>query len=294
MLLSMTGFGGANRRDEQKNVTVEVRSVNNRYLKISTRSPDAYTVLEGKIEKVVRQVISRGTVSVALRIEQMGTATRYVVNESVLSDYWHQLHAAAETIHLAAPTDLGKLLDLPGVISETGPAADDVTAEWPLIRETLTEALGQLNEFRLAEGLSMEQDLRVNSEILSDTLEAVASRASQIVTDYRDRLLDRVKGLLEESEAAVDSADLIREVSIFAERCDINEEITRLRSHLEQFRSFLEQDRSMGRKLDFLTQEMFREINTIGSKANNVPIAHAVVEMKAAVEKMREILQNVE
>jgi len=290
----MTGFGSGGHRNEQLSIAVEVRSVNNRYLKITTRSPDAYAVLEGEIEKVVRQVIARGTVSIAIRIDRMEAAAGYVVNEPVLSEYWRQLHAAAERIHLAAPTDLGKLLDLPGVISETSHTAEDVTTDWPSIRETLTEALGRLNDFRLAEGRSMEQDLKANCEVLSDQLEAIASRAPQVVADYRDRLLDRVSRLLEASEATVGHADLIREVSIFSERCDINEELTRLRSHLDQFQSFLEQDRSMGRKLDFLTQEMFREVNTIGSKANNVEIAHAVVEMKAAIEKMREILQNVE
>lgn len=122
----------------------------------------------------------------------------------------------------------------------------------------------------------------------------MAGKASQVARDYRDRLLECVRDLLKETDVEVGASDLIREVSVFADRCDINEEVTRLRSHLEQFDAFLKENVSQGRKLEFLSQEMFREINTIGSKANNIEIAHSVVEMKAAIEKMREILQNVE
>ena len=140
----------------------------------------------------------------------------------------------------------------------------------------------------------MLRDLRLNAGIISEQLMQVADLAPQVVASFRDRLLERVKELLATSDVSVDSSDLIREVSIFSERCDINEEITRLRSHLEQFETFLQGDSSQGRKLEFLSQEMFREVNTIGAKANNVAIAHSVVEMKSAVEKIREVLQNVE
>ncbi len=140
----------------------------------------------------------------------------------------------------------------------------------------------------------MEQDLRTNEGVIAEQLDRVEERAPQVVRDYRDQIKKRVEKLLDGTEAKIEDADLIREVSIFSERCDINEEITRLRSHLEQFDVFLNEKTSQGRKLEFLSQEMFRETNTIGSKANNVEIAHCVVEMKAAIEKMREILQNVE
>ena len=140
----------------------------------------------------------------------------------------------------------------------------------------------------------MEQDLQQNLRIISTELEKIAARAPQIVRDFRDKLRDRVTELLRNGEATVEPNDLIREVSIYAERCDISEEILRLRSHLDQFQSFIRQSQSAGRKLDFLTQEMVREVNTIGSKANNAEVAHSVVEIKAAVERMREVLQNVE
>ncbi len=140
----------------------------------------------------------------------------------------------------------------------------------------------------------MERELAENAETIAARLHDVAALGPQVVSEYRTKLLERVRQLLKDSGGAVAEADLIREVSIFSERSDINEEITRLSSHLDQFQAFIREPASTGRKLDFLSQEMNREVNTIGSKANNVPIAHCVVEMKAAIEKMREILQNVE
>jgi uncharacterized protein (TIGR00255 family) len=140
----------------------------------------------------------------------------------------------------------------------------------------------------------MGDDVRINCRTIARELEKIAAIAPDVVRDYRDRLRDRMRDLLEGTGANIDDNDLIREVSIFAERCDVNEEITRLRSHLDQFELFMDEKTSQGRRLEFLCQEMFREVNTIGSKANNVAIAHAVVDMKAAIDKLREILQNVE
>lgn len=294
----MTGFGDARRQCERFTVGVEVRAVNNRYLKIVTKCPDAYAPLEGEIEKAVRGSIARGTVSVAMRIDRLGQESPYVIDRRVLEGYWRQLNDVLPTLRVpgthAASPDLMRLLELPGVVNERDSAANTWEEDWPVIQAALTEALGKLRDFRVAEGRSMEADLRTNARIIAQQLEQVATLAPQVVVEFRDRILDRVRELLAESNVTVGSADLIREVSIFSERCDINEEITRLRSHFEQFESFLNQKESAGRKLEFLSQEMFREVNTIGSKANNVPIAHAVVEMKAAVEKIREILQNVE
>lgn len=290
----MTGFGDARSQSERLTVAVEVRAVNNRYLKVNTKTPDAYAALEGDIEKLVREAISRGTVMVSVRVDRHGADQRYILNRRVLEDYVRQLHQVSETLHLAAPLDLGSLLQLPGVVADQDQGHENPETDWPLVRDALQAALVKFEEFRRTEGASMEQDLRTNARIIHEQLEQIASYAPQVVRDYRDRLLDRVRELLQATDVAVGSSDLIREVSIYSERCDINEEITRLRSHLEQFDAFMNQSSSQGRKLEFLSQEMFREVNTIGSKANHVPIAHCVVEMKAAIEKMREILQNVE
>ena len=290
----MTGFGDARAENERLSIAVEVRAVNNRYLKISTKCPDAYAALEGEVEKAVRALIARGTVAVSVRVASIGPGLCYQLNQEVLESYWRQLQNLAEVIHVAAPTDLGSLLDLPGAVSEDEAPLADAKLDWPLIRGALEESLQKLNEFRITEGRSMEQDLQANCGLIASQLNQIAEMAPQVVRDYRDRLHERVRVLLQGSEAKVDSSDLMREVSIFSDRCDINEEIARLRSHLDQFDAFLKQSSSMGRKLEFLSQEIFREVNTIGSKANNVSIAHCVVEMKAAVERIREILQNVE
>jgi uncharacterized protein (TIGR00255 family) len=290
----MTGFGDARKQNDRLSIAVEIRAVNNRYLKIFTKAPDRYASLEGDIEKLVRESVTRGTVQIELRANQIGGESRYSLNQNVLEEYWKNLHELAERIHVASPTDLGSLLNLPGAVVEEGFEFLDPQTDWPLIRETMTETIQKLQIFRAADGRSMEQDLRTNNSVIAEQLDQVEKRVPQVVRDYRDQILKRVEKLLDGTEAKIEDDDLIREVSIFSERCDINEEITRLRSHIEQFEVFLNEKTSQGRKLEFLSQEMFRETNTIGSKANNVEIAHCVVEMKAAIEKMREILQNVE
>ena len=179
---------------------------------------------------------------------------------------------------------MSSLLSLPGVVVDGDSGISDPREDWPLIESSVREALKKFREFRVVEGDSMEKDLQQNLRIITTELEKIAARAPQIVRDFRDKLRDRVAELLRDGEATVEPANLIREVSIYAERCDISEEILRLRSHLDQFQSFIRQEQSAGRKLDFLTQEMVREVNTIGSKANNAEVAHSVVEIKAAVE----------
>lgn len=290
----MTGFGDARQQTDRFSVAVEVRAVNNRYLKIVTKCPDSYASLESEIERTIRDAIARGTVTVTIRLDRISSESPYVIDRRVLEAYWRQLNELLPTLRAGTTPDVSQLLELPGVIIERNAGNDTVESDWPVIRKTLVAALERLQTFRATEGRSMKQDLQTNAKIIATELEKVATLAPQVVHEFRDRVLDRVKELLVGANATVGASDLIREVSIFADRCDINEEITRLRSHLEQFEAFLEQSPSAGRKLEFLSQEMFREVNTIGSKANNVTIAHNVVEMKAAVEKIREVLQNVE
>lgn len=294
MLLSMTGFGDARHQDERVSISAEIRTVNNRYLKINIKCPDVYGALEGEIERLVRDRISRGTVSVSIRVERIGTGEDYSLNVTALDSYWRQLHAAAERIRAPQASDLSSLLILPGVISEDSRRSIDVESDWRIMKALLENALKKLQEFRVEEGRSMQQDLALNGRIIADRLEQVVVLAPQVVSEYRAKMLERVRQVLTESEVKVTEADLLREVSIFADRSDINEEITRLKCHLDQYQAFLVEPVSTGRKLEFLSQEIFREVNTIGSKANSVSIAHAVVEMKAAVEKIREVLQNVE
>jgi uncharacterized protein (TIGR00255 family) len=290
----MTGFGDARGQTDRLSVSVEVRAVNNRYLKIVTKCPERHQALEPEIEQTVRESISRGTVNVAVRVDESGGAQRYRLDPLALRGYWHQLTVLKEELGISLADSLAPLLDLPGVVVENSASTADAREDWPVIEGALRSALSRFQEFRAAEGRSMQQDLQGNLKNIAAELAKIAALAPQVVRDFRDRLHERVKDLLKDNAASIESSDLIREVSIFAERCDISEEITRLRSHLNQFEVFVAQPNSQGRKLDFLTQEMVREVNTIGSKANNVDVAHAVVEIKSCVDRMREVLQNVE
>ena len=166
--------------------------------------------------------------------------------------------------------------------------------DWPLIEQALEEALANLEQMRQQEGRAMQRDLRANCQTVLDELDQIAARAPAVGDAYQTRLTERLNKLLADFGTRIEAADVIREVGMFAERCDISEEIVRLRSHIDQFRSILEASDASGRKLDFLTQEMFRETNTIGAKANDAEIARHVVEIKASIERIREMVQNVE
>jgi uncharacterized protein (TIGR00255 family) len=290
----MTGFGDFRGQDDRLCVAIEVRSVNNRYFKIIVKSPERFQPLEGEIERVVRESITRGTVNVLLRVDGIAASLGYRLDPAILKSDWQELNGLSSALGQAPPRDLSGLLALPGVVVEGDSTRTDPREAWPLIESTLRAALKKLREFRAAEGASMAQDLQTNLRVVRTELDEIAAKAPEIVREFRDKLHERVRELLAGSESSVQPADLIREVSIFADRCDIGEEILRLRSHIEQFQAFALEPQSQGRKLEFLTQEMVRETNTIGSKANNVEVAHAVVEIKSAIERIREVVQNLE
>lgn len=297
MLLSMTGFGEARLQNEQFSLTVEFRTVNNRYFKLNCKLPDVYAPLEPDIERVVRETISRGTVSLSIRKDRAAGGNAYSIDQTLLASYFRQVQATAAELKFPLDKsllDLTQLASLPGVIREETDRDVDLDREWKSLKQVLEEALQKLSEFRQREGAAMRRDLELQAGVIRQRLEEVETRAPQVVAEYRQKLLERVRQALSEADVTLSESDLIREVSIFSDRCDINEEITRLKCHLDQLKSFLNEAAANGRKLDFLTQEIFREVNTIGSKANNVEIAHAVVEMKSAVDRIKEIVQNVE
>lgn len=296
MLLSMTGFGNASVQSDLASVNVELKAVNNRYLKIGMKLPDVASRFEPDIEKLVRSRIARGSVQLGFRIRLHGSSSGFQIDEKVLDRYVNQLNemAASQPMLSSDAPSATSLLTLPGVITETDVDGSVIDSLWPLIEAALDETLKHFEDFRRSEGESMLLDLRAQASTIASELAHIEKLAPTVVTDYRTRLLERIQKATAETDAVIAESDLIREVAAFADRCDINEEITRLRCHLEQYENFLNSEQSMGRKLEFLGQEVFREINTIGSKANNVQIAHHVVEMKAAVERIREVLQNVE
>jgi uncharacterized protein (TIGR00255 family) len=294
VLLSMTGFGEARRQADDVAVAAELRTVNNRYFKFSLRITEGYGAIEPQVESLVREQVKRGTVNLTLKIDRLVSPEQYSLNLDVLDAYRRQLDEFHNQRQLPRPIDFAQLLALPGVVREVVVTADQSEHVWGTVQAALGEALTRLNAFRQEEGRAMAADLRANCDLIASELDKVAARAPTLVDSYRTRLHERVQSLLEEYQVTLDPADLIREVSIFAERSDISEEIVRLRSHLEQFGAIMQKEDGAGRKLEFLIQEMFREVNTIGSKSGDVDIARSVVEMKTAIERLREMIQNVE
>jgi uncharacterized protein (TIGR00255 family) len=296
LLLSMTGYGEAHFHSDALSLAIELRSVNNRYLKVSLRAVEPYHLLEPEFEKVIRRTIRRGTVQVNFRCEKQFAPQDYRINATALRSYLAQLRSLAGELPLGDRPELllGPVLALPGVVPEPGAATFELQEDWPTIEKVLLEALSRLQRMRQEEGRAMAQEFLQLRDQVAGHLEQIRRRVPEVAGAFRDRLLERVRQLLSQLDIQIDQSDLIKEVSIFAERSDIAEEVTRLGSHLEQFRDILNEPESPGRKLEFLTQEMFREANTIGSKAGDVEISRQVVEIKGALERVRELVQNVE
>jgi uncharacterized protein (TIGR00255 family) len=290
----MTGHGAAHRQQGDASVVVEVRTVNSRYYKLALRASDGYAALEPQVDEVVRQYIRRGTVQVDLRVERQSSPDDYRINEVVLTSYFQQLQAATRRLDQPDQIRLESLLMLPGVVEEVGSRRIDADSYWPVVEPSLRMALEALGEMRAGEGRAMAADLADNCLSVRQQLDAIERQAPQVADQYRGRVAERINKLLSDWEVRVEGTELLREVALFAERSDISEELVRLRSHLSQFEEIMQSSDSSGRKLEFVTQEMFREANTIGSKANDAQIAHHVIEIKAAVERMREMIQNIE
>ena len=295
MLLSMTGFGEARRERDGLAVSVEIRTVNAKFFKLNLRSTDRYGALEPQIERYLRGKIKRGTVLVDCRIKRTEGAEQDRINADVLLGYIRQLEAVNKQMSSSIPSiRIDQLLDLPGVVDEEAGDQVDAAGDWPLILETLEAANNGLEVMRAEEGRAMAKDLTGNCHAIAENLGKIEQRTPAVVESYRNRLTERLNKLLADYEVTVELSDIVREVGIFTERSDIAEEIVRLNSHLEQFEGIMNLPESSGRKLEFVTQEMFREINTIGSKGSDAEISTHVVEVKAAIERIREMVQNVE
>ncbi len=293
----MTGYGEASHQGKTLAVAIELRSVNNRYLKVSLRAPESYQILEPEFEKVVRKMVRRGTVQVNLRVHRVKETQEQPLRLDVLQGYLNQVSRLAlecNLPHEARCFLMGNVLHLPGIVPEGQIGAKTLDEDWPHIEKTLEIALEKLQLMRSTEGGVMALELLALRDKIFEHLASIKVLIPQVMEAYKDRLLERVRKLIENTEAEIQPSDLIREVAIFAERSDIAEEVTRLDSHLEQFGKVLEQEEGAGRKLEFLTQEMVRETNTMGSKAADVKITRHVVEIKGDLERIRELIQNVE
>jgi uncharacterized protein (TIGR00255 family) len=293
MIFSMTGYGVANRADRDLGLTVELRAVNNRYLKVSYRTPDFLTALEPEFERRIRGRISRGAVTLTVQCQLIGPLVRPPLNEAVLEGYVVELRRIATKFGLRTDLGVADLAALPGVFDEhglhvdLGPIRERVLA-------TVEVAIEDFQAMRRQEGKALEADLREHAAAIRRHLVEVRRLAPSVVEEYRDRLLERVKVLLKEQPVDAAQQTLLAEVSLYAERSDISEELARLDSHLGQFDEFLASDQPTGRKLEFLAQEILREATTVGAKAGHPEISRRVVEVKAAVDRIKEQVQNAE
>ncbi len=297
MLLSMTGFGEARTQTDKLAVGVEVRAVNNRHLKVTVRGTDPYPMFEAELEKVVRRHVHRGTVTIHVRVERQAGAVDLTLNPVALAAYLRQIRAACDaagTPEYAAPL-LAGVLAFPGVAPEgsrsPGSPPQD---EWPVVEQTLNAALTQLNTMRREEGRAMAAELLSLHGTITAEVATIRTLMPAVTSDYRTRLLERVRQAIGDAGVALNPDHVIREVSLYADRTDVAEEVIRLAAHLEQFEELVRKGDEAGRKLEFLIQELGRETNTLGSKAGDVAVSRHVFEMKSALEKIRELALNVE
>jgi uncharacterized protein (TIGR00255 family) len=293
----MTGYGEAHHQSDTLSLSIELRAVNNRHLKLTVRAPEPYNLLEPEFEKVLRRTIRRGTIQLTCHCERQHSLQDFRVNATALRSYLNQLRALEGELGLGPVRGealLAQVLALPGVVAEPGNSTFNADEQWPIFERVLEEAISRLQTMRAEEGKAMAQEFMLYRDQVAAELAKIREAAPLVVSTYRDRLLERVRKLLTELDIGIDRSDLIKEVSVFAERSDIAEELVRLASHLTQFQEIMDEPDSPGRKLEFLTQEMFREANTIGSKASDVAISRHVVEIKGTLEKIRELVQNVE
>jgi len=291
MIRSMTGHGAASCEHEGMHIAVELRSVNNRSFKAMLRLPDALGSLEGELEAWLARRVARGSVSLTVRLGDGTARSAGRINTEALRGYLQQLQA----VDAAARVDAGALLGLPGVVIDDGGAAICVAAK-PVLERLLEEATKALFAMRDREGEALRVQLLSFGELIEQRLKEVAERAPEVSRLYGERLKTRLNAMLSEAGMAARQEDVLREIATFAERADVAEEVQRLGGHLQQFRKLLDprSAEAVGRTLDFLAQEMLREANTIASKASDLEIARRVVEMKTAIDRIKEQAANAE
>ena len=292
MLKSMTGFGTGRARAGDEEISVEVRAVNHKHLEVKVRLPRELSMLEPAVLKAVRVRCVRGAVDVAVR-RSASTATGAVptVDQAMARAWREALRTVARAAELADVPTAAQIANQPGVVRMEEPVTELGVAEAALER-ALTEALEALVTMREREGRALEADLTSRLSRVATLADEVAALAPRTVEAYRARLQERVVELLK--GAPVDEARLVQEVALFAERTDVAEEATRLQAHLAAFRGFLAASEPAGRRMDFLVQEMHREVNTTGSKSQSTEVSTRIVELKAELERIREQVQNVE
>jgi len=296
LIRSMTGFGEASAHLDGVHYFVEVRSLNSKYFKASIRLPEEFQGVEAEMESRLRERLTRGTVTLTATCSEDSASAAREINTKALQKYLDQLRAIPEFGAGGQRFDLTGLLSLPGVLQPPANEEDRLNRARAAFLKLLDKATGDLIAMREREGQALVVDLLAHRDLIADRLRTVGERAPAVVLEYEKRLKTRIETMLKESDVRVDAVDLIREIAAYAERTDIAEEVKRLEGHLAQFTDLLsgKDNRPIGRTLDFLAQEMLREANTIASKSPDAGISRSIVEVKGAIDRIKEQAQNVE
>jgi uncharacterized protein (TIGR00255 family) len=294
MIRSMTGYGRAESVITGRKFMIEMKSVNHRYLEISLRLPGMLLSMESEIKKRIGEQFSRGRIEATVRVDSDGNSEigdRFTLNLPLARNYHALLCQLNEELHLGDQITLAMMAGFRDVFVPTEPVQDSAVL-WEGLAKVLDEAIRTLTEMRVREGESLQRDLTARLSLAAGILERISGRAPQVVLEYQKRLGDRIRELT--GGMVIDESRLLQEVAIMAEKSDITEEIVRFRSHIDQFTDLLTMGDGAGRKIDFLIQEMGREINTIGSKSGDAEISRNVIEIKSELGKLREQVQNIE
>ncbi len=297
MIRSMTGFGRAEAKDEKKTILVEVRSVNNKYLKTNIRIPESLAEFEDRIERLLKKELVRGTVNLTIEYKSCAQLPKCIINKDILKEYHNKISEARNEISSEQDITFDNLISLPGVIefkkeSENGSIHDDEF--WGELEHLIKLSIDSLKGMREAEGQNLRAEIEKWKNKISMLLDEIETMAPKVVLEYSNRIQERVSSLLSGMEGKIEKSDLNKEIAIFADRCDISEELGRLRSHIMLFDNVMDNEEPNGRKLEFIVQEMFREANTIASKANNSTIIENTISVKTEIERIKEQVLNLE
>lgn len=293
MIKSMTGFGRGESTDGIHNFNIEIKTVNHRYNDMVLKIPKHLSYLEEKIKRRIKNRISRGRVEVYINLEYISQSAMEVkVDIPLAKAYKSGLELILEELNLKDEIKLSHIMSLSEIIkTERKELDEDIT--WDCLKTALDKALEKVIDMREKEGVILKRDMEYQVEKIKKMVKEIEKRSPLVVEEYKEKLKERIRELLDD-EYNLDEERLNNEIAFFADKSDINEEIVRLNSHINQFLQTLENGESIGRKLDFIIQEMNREINTIGSKASDLVIGNYVIDIKSELEKMREQAQNVE
>ncbi len=292
MLRSMTGFGREHIMFEGREILVEIKSVNSRYYEFSSKLPRAYGYIDEKLKALLANKISRGKVEVSVSIfNQVGTDARIEVNEALAKQYVDALRGVSESLSLRDDLSLNSIMRFSDVFT-IKKTVEDEEVIWSQVSQVANSALDKFIAMRETEGVKMHDDISSRLDFIENAVGKIEAQSPETTKVYRDKLFARIKTIVEDRN--IDDARVLTEAAIFSEKTAVDEETVRLRSHLSQYRSLIEQDVPVGRKLDFLTQELNREVNTIGSKCQDLNITKIVVDLKSEIEKIREQIQNIE